>query len=226
MPFPTALAQMGAHNGRVYVVGGDNDFTPATGVLTTVAVFDIGTNTWLANGANMPTATSAAGYAQIGSFLYIVGGWGIASPGVNVNQTQRYDMATNTWTAGPTFTSARSDHALAATSVALYAIGGDNNGGSFFDLHGDRRAPGRFDLAGGHLDGSDLAACSAVRVPGWLLHGGVLPRDGRGVGDGRHHGAVPDVLGPQRVPRSGALPDGRRRHGRAGGARSRSRSRR
>ncbi len=134
MPFATAMAHMGANNGKVYVAGGDADFNPSTGVLNTVAVYDIATNAWVANGANMPTATSAGGYAQIGTFLYVVGGWGTTAPTTNVNQTQRYDMATNTWSAGPTFTTARSDFALAASGVALYAIGGDNNGGGFFDL--------------------------------------------------------------------------------------------
>ena len=134
VPFPTAMAHVGAHNGRIYVAGGDGDFSPGTGVSNLVGIYDIATNTWLANGANMPTATSSGGFAQLGSFLYVVGGWGPTAPGSNVNQTMRYDMATNTWTVGPTFTSGRSDLVVAATNVALYAIGGDNNGGGFFDL--------------------------------------------------------------------------------------------
>jgi hypothetical protein len=134
IPRSVVMASMGAHAGRIYLVGGDNDFSPGTGVSNLVNIYDIATNTWLANGANMPTAAVSPGFAQNGTFLYVVGGWGVSSPGTNVNQSMRYDMATNTWTVGPTFTTARGDHVLAASQTALYAIGGDNNGGGFFDM--------------------------------------------------------------------------------------------
>src|SRR6266487_5823051 len=42
-------------------------------------------------------------------------------------------MSSNTWETGPTFTPAKADFALAASGAALYAIGGDANGGFFFD---------------------------------------------------------------------------------------------
>ena len=42
-------------------------------------------------------------------------------------------MQTETWEVGPEFTSGRADHALAATGTALYAVGGDANGGGPFD---------------------------------------------------------------------------------------------
>ena len=133
-PLPRIVwgASMGARAGKVYVAGGDNDFNGGP-VSNEVNIYDIATNTWLANGAAMINGTNSAGFAQIGTFLYVVGGWGSLAPGANSNVTQRYDMATNTWLAGPVFTSARADLPLAATSTAIYAIGGDNNGGGFFD---------------------------------------------------------------------------------------------
>jgi hypothetical protein len=134
LPRVVTLGHMGAYAGRVYLAGGDTDFVASNGVSNVVNVYDVASNTWLANGAPMPTGVTAAGFDQIGSFLYVVGGFGTASPAANVNQTQRYDMATNTWQTGPVFTSARADLAVAATAVALYAIGGDNNGGGVFDL--------------------------------------------------------------------------------------------
>ena len=45
----------------------------------------------------------------------------------------RLDMATNTWSTGPVWTPQRADFALAAAGTKLIAIGGDTNGGSFFD---------------------------------------------------------------------------------------------
>jgi hypothetical protein len=133
VPRSVVMAAMGASAGKVYLIGGDSDFQPANGVSTAVDIYDIATNTWSA-GAPMPTGTVSPGYAQIGNFVYVVGGWGVASPATNVNVSQRYNMTTNTWEVGPTFTSARSDLVLSASNTALYAIGGDSNAGGFFDL--------------------------------------------------------------------------------------------
>src|SRR5262245_22036137 len=133
IPRPVVLSAMGANAGKIYVIGGDSDFPPSNGVSSAVDVYDIASNTSSPR-APMPTAAVSAGFAQIGTFVYVVGGWGVTSPGVNVALAQRYDMATNTWTAGPPFTSARADLVLAASATALYAIGGDNNGGGFFDI--------------------------------------------------------------------------------------------
>jgi N-acetylneuraminic acid mutarotase len=133
LPTGTALAQMGAFNGKVYVIGGDPDFSPGTGVLNVVNVYDIATNTWGAAGAPMPTGLAAAAFAQKDNFVYIVGGWTPSSPGSNANVSLRYDMAANTWSTGPVFTSARADLAMAITTGGLYTIGGDANGGGFFN---------------------------------------------------------------------------------------------
>jgi S-layer homology domain/Galactose oxidase, central domain len=124
-------AAMGANNGKVYMIGGDADFTFG-GTSNAVNIYDIVTNTWTGTGAVMPSAAVSAGFAQIGTFVYVVGGWGDVFP-ANNTMTQRYDMATDTWQPGPVFTSGRADLPVAATGVALYAIGGDNNGGSPFD---------------------------------------------------------------------------------------------
>jgi hypothetical protein len=125
-------AAMGAHDGKVYVAGGDNDFVFG-GTSNVVNIYDIGTGAWTGTGANMPAAAVTAGQAQAGQHLYVVGGWGDSSPGINVNVTQRYDMADDTWQTGPTFASARADLALSVTRSGLYASGGDANGGASFD---------------------------------------------------------------------------------------------
>jgi hypothetical protein len=119
-------------NGKVYLIGGDNDFNPGS-TSAEVNVYDIATNTWEANGVDMPVSTSAMGFVQLANHVYVVGGWGDIAPTGNVTATQRYDMAQNNWQTGATFTSARADLALTATSENLYALGGDNDSGSFFD---------------------------------------------------------------------------------------------
>jgi N-acetylneuraminic acid mutarotase len=126
-------AAMGALDGKIYLIGGDDDFQPASGVSNEVNIYDIATNTWTGNGASEPTATAQSGYVQSGTFVYVVGGWGVSAPGSNSNQTQRYDMSSDTWEVGPTFDVAVSDFAIAGTDTALYAMGGDQNGGGFFE---------------------------------------------------------------------------------------------
>jgi hypothetical protein len=81
----------------------------------------------------MPAPTAAAGSVQVGRYLYVVGGFDDRAPLANVRATQRFDLVTRRWTRGPQFAAARADFALAATDTALYAIGGDEPGGGYFD---------------------------------------------------------------------------------------------
>ena len=126
-------AAMGAFEGKIYLIGGDDDFFPGSGVSNEVNIYDIATDTWTGTGTAMPTATANAGFVQSGEFVYVVGGWGLAAPASNVDQTQRYDMSSDTWEIGPTFDLAVSDHALAGTDTALYVMGGDLTGNGFFE---------------------------------------------------------------------------------------------
>jgi len=125
-------AAAAAWEGRIYLVGGDDDFYFG-GASNQVDIYDIAAGAWIGTGAAMPVATSTPGFVQAGPYLYVVGGWGEAAPGSNVDATQRYDLSGDAWELGPTFSSARADLALALTSQYLYAIGGDANGGSPFD---------------------------------------------------------------------------------------------
>ncbi|HOU14003.1 MAG TPA: PKD domain-containing protein [Anaerolineae bacterium] len=124
-------AAFGAWDGRLFLAGGDNNFF-AGGASPQVNIYDIATGDWSAIGATMPVSASAAGWAQVNEYLYLVGGWGDSVPN-NITTTQRYNMAYDYWETGPTFTSGRADFALAATDRYLYAIGGDADGGGFFD---------------------------------------------------------------------------------------------
>ncbi len=124
---------MGAWDGKLYVVGGTRIDVPYTPV-GRVDVFDIATGEWTAEGGeNMPTAASFFGSVQTGPYLYAVGG-SSGDFAHNVDQTQRYNMATDEWQVGPQFTSARALVSLAASSSHLYALGGDQNGGTAFDV--------------------------------------------------------------------------------------------
>ena len=123
-------AAAAAWNGKIYLVGGDNDFEFG-GSSSAVDIFDIASGSW-SSGAPMPAATAAAGSVQAGPYLYLVGGYGDTAR-LNLDATQRYHFDSNTWEMGPAFASRRADFALAVTDQALYAMGGDLNGGYAFD---------------------------------------------------------------------------------------------
>ena len=143
----------GAFNGKVFVAGGSTAFN------SSVAVYDVGTNTWSA-GTVAPNDFLLAGYQQVGQFLYVVGGFEASGPDkvagelssvlnrgqqskqpkvpmANNTTTWRLDMssAPGVWTVGPAFTEGRADFGLAydAGTNKLYALGGDAPGGGFFD---------------------------------------------------------------------------------------------
>lgn len=134
VPLPRGVegAAAAAWGGKVYLVGGDDDFAPFTGVSDRVDIYDIASGTW-SQGTPLPVAVSSPGYVQLGPYLYLVGGWGVDAPLINVSATQRYDLETDTWELGPAFASARADLALAATAQALYAMAGDRAGSGYWD---------------------------------------------------------------------------------------------
>src|SRR5689334_5894923 len=120
-------AAAGAFGGKVYVVGG----TQPSGTDTT-SIYTVATNSWT-TGAPAPVPFFLAGYTTAGQYLYVVGGFNSGSPTANVGVTMRLDMATGTWSLGPTFTPGRADEGLAVSGHTLYALGGDATGGAYFD---------------------------------------------------------------------------------------------
>ena len=134
-PIPTGTygAAAAAFNNKVFVAGGTD---PAgSNPTTTLFIYDIATNTWSAGTAMPAPGYLLGGFTQAGQYLYMAGGF-TSSPASNLVETLRLDMtsAPGVWTSGPVFTPARGDFALAASGTKLYAIGGDANGGGFFDF--------------------------------------------------------------------------------------------
>ena len=121
----------GAFNGKVFLVGGTNNFS------NSVWVYDVASNAWSA-GTAAPDGFLLAGYQQVGQFLYLAGGWtGGASTGLTT--TRRLDMssAPGAWENGPAFTMGRSDFGMAydPTTNKLYANGRRPPGRWFLRLH-------------------------------------------------------------------------------------------
>jgi hypothetical protein len=133
LPDPTAGPNLGAWDGKLYLMGGSRLGGPPYTPIPRVDVYDIATNTWTVDGGTpMPTATAYVSGVQRGSYYYITGG-GSGDYNNNVDQTQRYNMATDSWQLGPTFTSQRGINAHAMNASTLFVQGGDVNGGGAFD---------------------------------------------------------------------------------------------
>jgi hypothetical protein len=127
LPRDANAATLGAWEGYLYLIGGDD--APATPLSpeTQVDRYDIGADEWEAEwGTAMPEATLATG-VQVGPFVFMIGGY-TANP-VNSDAALRYNMADDSWSEGPAFTSRRAALGLAPTELYLYAIGGDATGG-------------------------------------------------------------------------------------------------
>lgn len=121
--FEAAGGAAGAYDGKVYVVIGQ-----------TLSIYNIASGTWTV-GPGAPSGYFLGGYTQVGQYLYLVGSFGFAGlPGVaNSTYTMRLDMATNTWSVGPTWVPQRADFALAAAGTRLIAMGGDTNWGGYYE---------------------------------------------------------------------------------------------
>jgi hypothetical protein len=119
----------GAFNGKVFIAGGTTAFSSA------VQVYDVGLGTWSA-GTAAPNSYLLAGYQQVGQFLYVVGGWTGGGP-TGLTTTMRLDMssAPGVWETGSAFPMGRADFGVPYDAVnnKLYALGGDLQGGSFFE---------------------------------------------------------------------------------------------
>lgn len=131
---PTARAGLAAatgSDGRIYAIGGSNNFSTANlkgAGLTTVEAYTPASGRW-ATVASMPTARSglAAATGSDGR-IYAIGGY--SSKGVGVSSVDAYTPSTNRWATVAPLPTARGGLAAATGSDGrIYAIGGyDNNG--------------------------------------------------------------------------------------------------
>jgi hypothetical protein len=94
---------MAAWGGKVYGFGG---LGWAFGNPSAeVDVYDMASDSWSTRAA-LPEPVGRAGIARQGPYASLVGGWGAASPGTNVATVRRFDLRDQTWSTGPSLTSA------------------------------------------------------------------------------------------------------------------------
>ena len=124
-PMPQALSEpgFGLINGKLYVAGGGDGFTP----LNTLYIYDIASNTWT-TGANLPVPADAPGSAVLHNHLYVFGG---LPPFVT---TQVYNPGSNTWRPGPDTNVYRwRFYGTAVGNQSIVALGGQDAAGGALD---------------------------------------------------------------------------------------------
>lgn len=163
MLHPRAMAMAWAHEGKVYVAGGRDDYGP----LSSTEVYDPASDTWTddpAVFAPLPFPLYGAGDAVLDGRLWITGGYATSES----DGTLFWDPADNTWHTGPRL--ARAAHRTESTVVAgrLHTVGGTAGGFPLGDNQGLTVCPDRAECQG-WLEGQVVDA---------ELPGGVAPCSG------------------------------------------------
>jgi len=102
-------------------------------------------------------AEVAYGELTQGGFLYVIGGRSSAFASAVLNNLERYDHVTNTWTTLAPMPTPRAAAAAAAVDDTIYLIGGRTNG---FSVCGGGLAPGALSV----VERYDMAADSWTTV--------------------------------------------------------------
>jgi uncharacterized repeat protein (TIGR01451 family) len=116
MPQARAYASAVAHDGKLYVIGGEDDDADYT---NTLYIYDPRTDDW-STGAPMSEGRGYAAAAAVGAKIYVAGGF---AGGSNVHDsTEIYDPATNSWSAGPSLPTRWAPFGDAALSDRYFAV--------------------------------------------------------------------------------------------------------
>ncbi len=131
VPMPTARAYPTAEaiDGKLYVIGGDNNNV----IYGTLEVYDPATNTW-ATKTPMPTPRTSLVSGVIGGRLYAVGGVPTQSGASETVINESYDPATNIWRAEDPLPTARWGAAAEVINDTLYVVGGATGRGQGIPL--------------------------------------------------------------------------------------------
>ncbi|MEJ2258164.1 MAG: kelch repeat-containing protein [Woeseiaceae bacterium] len=106
-----------ALDGKIYVVGGEEDFLPMSGA---VQEYDPATQLWTLR-ASMQTPREGAAAAAFDGRIYVIGG---TSGGMDIGTVEAYDPATDSWASLPPLTEPRRDLSAEVVGDELMALGG------------------------------------------------------------------------------------------------------
>jgi N-acetylneuraminic acid mutarotase len=118
-----------AVDGKLYVFGGFNTYTPQFGATNAAEAYDPATNKW-AKLAPMPIMESHTAVATDGTYIYVAGGYpynpktGFQTFGTT--DVLRYNIAKNTWSYSVPLPAPRGGGELDYLNGTLHYFGGDN----------------------------------------------------------------------------------------------------
>ena len=120
---PTALLGSAAvcYGGHIYLAGGHNGTTRTR----LFYIYDIATNIW-SSGADLPRNVFGTALGAWDGKLYLVGGTPNNYPWAPVNQVDRYDIASNTWSTLPAALMPKASGFAGSVQTGryLYVVGG------------------------------------------------------------------------------------------------------
>jgi N-acetylneuraminic acid mutarotase len=109
-----------AVDGLLYVFGG---FDAAIDAFNQTQVYNPATNQWTMK-ADMPEAITHAGIAVDENTIWLVGGYAGDDPGPSTTHVWKYNILSNTWSAGPALPAPRGAGAVALIGRNLHFFGG------------------------------------------------------------------------------------------------------
>lgn len=107
--------------GKLYVLGGFYD--KSLRATACADVYDIAANSWRRL-ANLPEPLTHAGQTVDGNTIYLVGGYVGDNPGPSTDHVWKYNIGSNTWSAGPALPASRGGGAVVVLNHKLHFFGG------------------------------------------------------------------------------------------------------
>jgi predicted secreted protein with PEFG-CTERM motif len=117
MPTPRGALTVQFVDGKLYAIGGFNEFTRAEN-----EVYDPVTDSWETK-SQMPTPREHLASSVLDDQLYVIGGRAEQS---NTNSNEMYDPTTNTWKTLEPLPTARSGLTASTLSGAIFVFGGES----------------------------------------------------------------------------------------------------
>ncbi len=124
LPNPIGQHAMVHHEGKLYLVGGQNGAVD----LDTLWSFDIATGDWTAM-PPMPTPRHSHAIAMDGDKLYVTGGRS-AELGTEIAKVEMFDFASGSWSALPDMPTGRGGHGAFVRDGKLHVFGGETLSGN------------------------------------------------------------------------------------------------
>lgn len=116
-----------AYNGKVYIVGGDDNTGGA--YYSDVEVYDPVANSWSTDATTGTfTPRGAVGVAVCNGLIYVMGGW--PNGGSNSSLNEAYDPVAKHWNSKASMPHPRGFYALQTSGNYVYAMAGQNDGGN------------------------------------------------------------------------------------------------